>query len=203
MLSHARFDARPWIIVDFKREEFWDHVGFPPLQILKIGQLPKKNDRGLFVCFVNPGEDAAVDAWLWKIWERGNIGLFFDEANLLPGPPKFTATQAIMRQGRSKRLPVIACTQRPSWTVREIISEADYYGVFRLNDARDRQVIEGFVPFDLDEQPPLRHWRWYDVGQNALFNMAPVSGPDGIRDRLRDRVPYRWSPFRSFLHPAA
>src|SRR5271169_5361205 len=109
MLAHQRFDVRPWIAFDFKREELFDFAGFPP--IMPIGlfdPLPKRH--GLYLCSPRPGEEDALETMLWRIWERGNIGVFVDEAALMPDMDAFPA---ILQQGRSKRIPVIACSQRP------------------------------------------------------------------------------------------
>lgn len=192
LLSHARFDKRPWVVLDYKGEELFEDLGAPPLSRLKVGKLPGKRSRGVYLCSVRPGENDIVEEMLWRMWERGNVGLFVDEAALLPRREAF---QAILRQGRSKRIPVIACSQRPVDVEREVFSEASFFGIFRLQDKRDYKVVEGFVPSDLFpwKLPPF-YWRWYDVARNNLLTLAPVPDKSALIDRLAEQIPFTWNP---------
>jgi hypothetical protein len=195
-LSHVRFDKRPWLAIDFKNEELFDRIGFPPIRLLPLGKLPAKRDRGLFLTAPLPGEERELDTLLWRIWERGNIGLFIDEASLMPDSNAF---RAILQQGRSKRIPVIACMQRPVGVIRPLFSEATYFGIWRVQDKRDYKVIEGFVPvnFATVDFPP-RHWVWYDVAHNVTLRMRPVPPPNLIVAEMHDALrPYtRTHPFQ-------
>jgi hypothetical protein len=193
LLSRQRLDKRPWVILDFKREALFDVVGIPPIIETSLTSKPPKRP-GLYVICPRPGEEAALEAWLWRVWEAENIGLFVDEASLIPERDAF---RAILQQGRSKRLPVIACTQRPVSVARPLFSEASYFAVYRMADKRDYKVIEGFVPADLSRPLPDHHWRWYDVARNRLLQMGPVPNPDQVAGELRDAIPVRetWHPF--------
>jgi hypothetical protein len=195
LLANQRLDRRPWIVVDFKREVFFDRVGFPPIQPLELdGKLPKR--PGLFLVSPRPGQEEAVEALLWRIWEHENIGLFIDEAALMPGGDAFPA---IYQQGRSKRIPVIACSQRPVNVARQMFSEASFFCVYQMIDRRDYQTIQGFTPADMSRPVPPFHWRWYDVARHTLLQMAPVPHPEAIASELTERIPYRasdWHPFR-------
>lgn len=197
MLAHQRFDRRPWVILDFKNEELFDAVGSPPLEPIRIGAIPRR--RGLYIANVRPGEEAALEAWLWQIFERGNIGLYVDEAALMPGGDAF---RAILQQGRSKRIPVIQCTQRPVDVKRGVFSEASFFAVYRMQDRRDAKIIEGFVPADLSAPLPTFHWRWYDVARNRLLVMGRVPDPAQVAAQLRDALPYHWRPASEFFRPA-
>jgi hypothetical protein len=193
LLSLQQFDKRPWVIVDFKREALFDYVGFPPIVELSLTSAPPKRP-GLYLVSPRPDQENELEAWLWKVWQRENIGLFVDEASLMPERDAF---RAILQQGRSKRLPVIACTQRPVNVQRPLFSEASFFCVYRMADKRDYRVIEGFVPADLSLPLPDHHWRWYDVAKNKLLTMAPVPPPNRVADDLRERAPARttWHPF--------
>jgi hypothetical protein len=186
LLSHVRFDVRPWIIIDYKGEELFDDVGFPPITRLKLGTIPKK--KGLYLISPRPGEDDDVEDFLWKIWTKGNIGIFVDEATLLP---RQNAFKAILRQGRSKRIPVIAATQRPVDVDRELFTEANFISVFRVQDERDLKIVRGFIRDPRIEQtlPPRWSW-WYDVGDNSLLQLKPVPPPASIASQFRAVVPY-------------
>lgn len=193
LLSAQRFDRRPWIALDFKREPLFDMVGFPPIQPLSLRQKPPKQP-GLYLVSPRPDQDELLEDFLWRCWERENIGLFVDEASLMPDRD---AWRAILQQGRSKRLPCVICTQRPVDVKRAVFSEASYFCLYRLNDRRDYRVVEGFVPADLGRPLPDYWWRWYDVARNELLTMKPVPGPRQVADQLRERVPspVTWHPF--------
>jgi hypothetical protein len=190
LLSHMRFDKRPWIVIDFKREDIFDSVGFPPIHPLSLGKLPRK--PGLYLTSPRPDQDEQLEDFLWRIWHKENIGLFVDEAALMPDRD---AWRAILQQGRSKRIPTIACTQRPVDVKRALFTEASYFCIYRLQDRRDARVIEGFVPTDLSSPLPPYHWRWYDVQRNALLHMSPVPDKPGVADRLRAALPISLYPF--------
>lgn len=190
LLSKQRFDKRPWVALDFKGEELWDRVGDPPMRPLRFGQMPGK--RGLYRMDVHPGQEAELEGWLWKIWERENVGIFVDEVSLINSKAAF---KAILRQGRSKRIPVIACTQRPVDCDREVFSEAQYRCLFGIEDLhRDYPVIRGlFGNRDIrdDVSRLKRHWSlWYDAKGKSLTVLKPCPSPDTVASDLRRTVPY-------------
>jgi hypothetical protein len=195
LLSHQRFDKRPWIAFDFKREEAFDKVGFPPIRQISLEEkLPRK--PGLYLVSPLPGDQDRVDNFLWRVWQRENVGLFIDEAALMP--ESGDAFPAILQQGRSKRIPVIACSQRPVGVARGLFSEASFVCVYRLVDKRDYKIVEGFCPVDLSAALPRHHWFWYDVARHEQLVMSPVPPPDEIADTLNTRLPYEpsgWHPF--------
>lgn len=185
LLSKQRFDKRPWVIIDFKGEELWDMVGTPPIQKLKLGSMPGK--RGLFRMSVLPGQDEALEDWLWKIWKRGNVGLFVDEVSLMPQKAAF---KAVLRQGRSLLIPVISCSQRPVDVDREVWSEANYISVFRLDDIRDYKVIQGFTRnAPIDRQLPEFHSHWYDKKKYTCITLQPVPPPAIIAANIKSVAP--------------
>jgi hypothetical protein len=193
-LSRQRLDRRPWIAIDPKREVIFDQVGFPPIKTLGLGdRLPRK--AGLYLVSPRPDQDDQLEDFLWRVWEHENIGLYIDEAALMP---EGSAFPAILQQGRSKRIPVIACSQRPVSVARGLFSEANFFAVYRLVDRRDYKVIEGFVPGDLSRPLPWHHWRWYDREQHRLLRMKPVPPPARVAADLNARIPYvpdGWHPF--------
>jgi hypothetical protein len=193
MLAHQRFDKRPWIIVDFKREQIFDAIGIPPIrQISLTGSIPRK--PGLYLISPRPDQDDALEDFLWRVWERENTGLFVDEASLMPDKDAF---RAVLQQGRSKRIPLIACTQRPVDVKRGLFSEASFFAVYRMADKRDYRTVEGFIPADLSAPMPPHHWRWYDVARNRLLHMGPVPKPETVAALARDAIPHitTWHPF--------
>lgn len=194
MLAHQRLDKRPWVIFDFKRETFFDRIGFPPITAIGLDARPPKRP-GLYLVSPRPGEDDAVEAFLWRLWERENVGLYVDEAPLMPGGDAFAA---VLQQGRSKRMPVIACTQRPVGVARGLFSEANFVCVYDILDERDFKIIQGVVPAEMGRPLLWHHWRWFDRARRLVLNMKPVPPPETVAVTLAERAPYRasaWHPW--------
>ena len=193
VLAHQRFDKRPWLIFDFKAAPDFDAVGLPPIEEIAIGARPPRR-KGVYLTSPLPHEENAVEEMLWRVFHRGNIGIYIDEVSLMPIGDAF---KAILQQGRSKRIPVIACSQRPVGVQRQVFSEASFFCVYRFADKRDYKVVEGFVPADLSAPLPPYYWRWYDVAENRLLTMAPVPPPAAVAEELRHAIPpqHDWHPF--------
>ncbi len=192
LLSMQRFSERPWVCLDFKREVLWDKVGEPPFKVIGFNTVPKK--PGLYRLDVLPvRDDDALEDWLWRVWERGNIGLFADEFSLVP---QRGAMKACLRQGRSKRIPIIACTQRPVDCDREVFSESNYIAAFAIEDDRDIKTVKGFMRNTPIETPLAPHnCYWYDRGARHLFHLTPCPPPDKVAETLRNVAPYSYSFF--------
>lgn len=191
LLSKQRFDERPWVCLDFKREILWDKVGDPPMRPIGLGTIPKK--KGLYRLDVTPRDNEALEEWLWRVWDKENIGIFCDEVSLIPQKEAF---KACLRQGRSKRIPIIACTQRPVDCDREVFSEANYVSVFRVKDARDYKIIQQFTGNAAVEKPLPKHWSyWYDAAQNSLQTLRPCPPPDQVARELKVKAPFTFSLF--------
>jgi hypothetical protein len=177
--------------VDYKGEELWDAVGNPPMRDLSLGEMPGK--KGLYRLQVYPGEDEAMEAWLWKVWNKGNVGLFVDEVSLIP---RKNAFKAILRQGRSKRIPVIACTQRPVDCDREVFSESQFRMLYGVEDPRDWLVIRGLFKHADVEEPLPPYWSyWYDAKRKEATILKPTPAPAEIAKDLRRTVPHGWTVF--------
>lgn len=168
LLSHAAYKIQPYIIFDFKRDKLLGKVDAK--EITFKTRLPEK--PGLYIIHPTVGEEERVEELLWKIWEKENVGVYIDEAYMIPKSSQ--SFQALLTQGRSKHIPVIALTQRPAWISRFLFSESDFLCAFHLNDARDRQSAQQFLPADLETRLPDYHSHWYDVGQNKTYTLRPV-----------------------------
>jgi len=191
ILSRQNLNARPWVCLDFKREELWEMVGFPPIKDLDLGVVPKR--PGLYRMTVQPNEDDPLEAWLWKIWTKGNVGIFVDEVSLMPRRGAF---KAILRQGRSLRIPVIACTQRPVDCDREIFSESQFRMLYGVEDPRDWLIIRGlFRHADVEEPLPPFYSYWYDAKRKSCVILEPTPAPEEIASDLRMRAPHGWTIF--------
>lgn len=188
LLSKAAFDKQPFIIIDFKGEELFMLTD----SIREIGLhegLPTK--PGVYV--TRPGIDAdskvALNAWLENVWRREKIGLYFDEFAHVPYRGKLNAVEGILMQGRSKRLPLIACTQRPCHCTRFLFSEADYHSAFNLTLRGDQERIEEYIGHKRLVEPfkPF-HSGWFDIAQHNYWRLLPCPSDEIILQRFEDRL---------------
>lgn len=171
----------PWIIIDYKCDD-----SIAALNAIEIGtdKLPELEPGKFYVARPLPN-DANVVNLLWKIWRKENVGLFIDESYMIPN---CDAMNAILTQGRSKHIPVIALTQRPVFVPRFFFSEADFFQTFWLNDARDRKTVSSFQPEETADRLPPYHSYYYDVGADSLivFSPVPLEKPKAIVESIID-----------------
>jgi len=182
-LSLRSFDKMPWIIFDFK--------GDPTIANIRRAKTiaisdPLPKNPGIYVVRPLPHQDEEVSDLLWKIWQNGNIGLYFDEGYMIS---KSDAFRALLTQGRSKHIPIIVLTQRPVWITRFVWSESDFIQLFTLSNAQDRKTMRDMLPpFPASIQP--YHSIYYNVARDKLSLLRPVPNGDrvaaGIDSRLRD-----------------
>jgi hypothetical protein len=181
-LSERSIDLMPWYILDFKRDKLINQI--PYLQESTL-ENPIASQPGVYIVHPLPDDTEAVEAFLWKLWAHENVGLFIDEGYMLGNSPAF---RALLTQGRSKNIPLIVLSQRPVWISRFAFSEADYFQVFWLNDARDRKTIQSFIPFDLEKRLPAYYSVWYDIGADETLILKPVPSRREILNRFSQRL---------------
>lgn len=188
LLSEAPFDRQPYVILDYKRDVLLNAID----RTKEIGFNEVPRHPGLYILHAELDDEDQVEAWIRNVWKHENVGIFFDE---LASVPQKRALRTIYQQGRSKHIPLIACSQRPAWISRNVISEADHIASFHLNDPDDRKTIQRLMPEGaLETRLPDYHCHWYDVGQDALYKLAP--GPDA--ETILDRMDQRLTPKRKF-----
>ncbi len=178
-LSLQNFRRFPWIIIDYKRDEAIKKL--PAAEIDDVGSFKS----GLYVYRPLPGEEEEVEAFLWKVWKRGTVGLFIDEGYMLKSSVAFNA---ILMQGRGKRIPVITISQRPVWLPRAVWSEADHFQVYHLSDMRDWKTVSNFVPMDTQPDLPSYHSIYYTVKTRSLAIAAPVPSASQSRNKILDKT---------------
>lgn len=181
LLSHAPFDQMPYIIVDFKGDDLLNSLQAEPTSIHDAP--PTK--PGLYILHLMPHQEDELEAFLWKVHQQENTGLFYDEAFVVA---KSKAMETILMQGRSKKIPCYILTQRPSWISRYAFSEASHFVVFHLNDRRDQIKTKEFFRNYEEERVPPFHSQWYNVKQNRNFILQPVPSSDKIRERFVERI---------------
>lgn len=196
-LSQRSFDVRPWLLFDFKGDE---HIArIPRIEEIKPGAVP--HHPGLYVTRPIPEhDDDAVEESMWGIWRQRRTGVYVDEGYMVHR--KNSAFKALLTQGRSLQVPVITLSQRPVWMSRFTISEADFHQIFFLADAADRDVVQRFVPHDIEEtRLPKYHSWYYDVGQDEFTGLSPVPTIDETLNVIerRQTKPTRAVPVPRFL----
>jgi hypothetical protein len=174
-LSMRSYDIQPWIIYDFKYDEAINEIP-NALEIDVKAKVPEK--PGIYIVHPHPAQSSEVDAQLWQIWEQENTGVFIDEGYMIGN--NSAAFRALLTQGRSKHIPIITLSQRPTWIDRFILSESEYHQVFRLKHRKDLDAVNEFIPHNLkdEDRKPIRlpdyHSWYYDVGADELVVAKPV-----------------------------
>lgn len=178
-LSRQNFHEMPWIIIDSKGEAEFARIR----GAIEIGlESPAPNKPGIYIIRPTPDETEELEKFLWRIHERGNVGIYVDEGYMVaPYSPKSPAFRAILTQGRSLRIPVIINSQRPKWIEPFAISEATFYQIFHLNDRKDRQRIQEFIDkdrIDLDRRLGDYQSVYHDVKGDRTVVLNPVRSAD-------------------------
>jgi hypothetical protein len=183
-LAGRSFDRMPWIVSDSKYDELLSNLPYAK-EIDVNDAVPKK--PGLYVMHPGPGDNEALEAMLWRIWDRERCGLYVDEAYMIPA--RSPAFQALLTQGRSKRIPVIMLTQRPAWVTRFAFSEADFIQLYQLTDTRDAKIVKQFMPLPIETRLPGPYYSWWwDNARNYKAVLQPVPSRDSILNTFHDRL---------------
>lgn len=170
-LSMRDFDRKPWVIVDYKRDENIARIPYATV-IDHETQLP--DGPGIYI--VRPDIDDHIEEFLREVHQRGDIGLFIDEAYELGRNNR--AYRRILTQGRSKRIPVIALSQRSIWLDTFMLSESEFISVFNLNFKKDRERMEEYVPFPFTKHEiPDYYSIYYYVKERGTVHKVRPSPP--------------------------
>ena len=180
-LAQRDFVRFRWIIFDFKRDALLNSIGAEPI---KLGEMPKKS--GLYIVQPAPNDQEGVEKYLWDIWAKENTGVFIDEGYMIGNNSE--ALRALLTQGRSKRIPMIVLTQRPSWITRFVFSEADFIQVFRLSDREDRKTVFRYVPVSPDIIVPEYQSIYFDVAKDRAVILTPAPVDEVIIARFAEKL---------------
>jgi hypothetical protein len=185
-----------WVIVNHKREEFINSI--PGAVFMKIGEYPNITKKpGIYIYEPRPGvHDEAVTALLWWAYEHENVGVYIDEGYMIN--PRDDAMNSLYTQGRSKHIPMITLSQRPSRISRLAVSEAMFVQVFRLTDRRDWKTIQEIMPIKLDPYMramngqerllPDYHSLYYDTREDEPVIATPVPSDEEILEIFRRKL---------------
>jgi hypothetical protein len=183
-----------WVVINHKREELINSI--PGAKFKAMDEMPD-DEPGVYIYQPRPDfDDDMVTQLLWWVYETENVGVYVDEGYMIV--PRDPALNSLYTQGRSKRIPVITLSQRPSRISRFAVSEAAFYQVFQLTDKRDRKTIQEFLPADLDEymmpqngNPRILrpyHSIYYDTSGDDPVIMSPVPGDDEILALFQEKL---------------
>lgn len=175
-LSRRDLRKEKWVIFNFKGDKLIDSIE-RARHVELDWRPPRGNEGGIFIVHPMPQDKVEIEQFLWRLWDYENIGVYADEGYMLANS---AAYEALLTQGRSKRIPMINCTQRPVWVSRFVFSESDFYQVFDLNDKRDWQTVEAFMPRVEDKELPEFHSWYYDVARKKMYQFSPVPEPKTI-----------------------
>lgn len=196
--SLRSYNSMPWVVFDFKRDKLIAQIPFT--NVIPLGELPTQ--PGIYIVRPQLGQEDELEAYLWQLWNAENIGIFIDEGYMIGSQSK--AFQAILTQGRSKHLPLIVLSQRPSWITRFAFSEADFIQVFWLIDERDRKTVRSFVAsYDFEKSLPPYWSLWYDVALDRSTILRPVPDESRILATFRERLKPRQGETQSEGQPVA
>jgi hypothetical protein len=187
-LSERSFDKMPWVVINSKDDELINRI--PGTFDLDLDDGAPRWP-GIYVvrsAIADKEEKDELNGLLARIWSRQKTGIYFDEASDATGLSWF---RRCLRQGRSRRVPIIAVTQRPLWLDRYVWSEASFYQGFQLNLADDRETADRMVPHYKQVHLPPFHSLWHDVKAPATFRLLPVPDQDAILQRFRERLPVK------------
>lgn len=188
LLSLMPIDNTPWVIVDHKREGLFSEI--ENIQELSLNEIPKTG--GLYLLQPDTryaDHDDALDAWLLNVLDTGGIGIYIDEGYSIKQHSR--AFRTVLTQGRSKNVPVITLSQRPTQISKFAFTEADYFAFFQLSTLDDIKTCQGFAPkkrLNLDDKLPPFHSYWYDVAADEVFIMKPVPSDEIILTTINKKL---------------
>lgn len=184
-LSQRNLNSFPWVVFDFKFDEHINNI--ESAHHVDVGFTPNKKHTGIFVVHPVPDkDDEAVEEMMWKLWQRENVGIWIDESYMIADNNK--AIKAILTQGRSKHVPVIALTQRPVDVSRFFFSEASFIQVFSVTDKRDAKTINNFAPIPFYTPLPAYHSFYFDVDRRKLHLFSPVPQESNILETIESKL---------------
>lgn len=190
-LAQRSYDKMPWYIVDFKRDDVIDQI--PRLEETDITGRPTKH-KGLYVVrpTVEETDNGTVTRWLYRVHEHGHTGVFIDEGYMFrtmwnPG------LRTLLTQGRSKRIPMIALSQRPAFVSPFILSESSHLSVFYLQMPQDVAKVREFLPDARPKALPPHEQYYAYMKQRQFARVAPCPNEQEVFDMFdRRKVRRGW-----------
>lgn len=145
--------------------------------------IDEAEDRGVERLIYTPSPVVAEDEndqerMLWWVYERGYTRLYIDEATSLAcGRFSSRVLTAVLNRGRERGVSTITATQRPSGVPMNILSEAQWFFIFKLLLLQDKKRVEDMTGITVMEQMQL--------GQYEFFVWSDRYGRLGNRVKLK------------------
>jgi len=190
-ISAKDFDVQPWVLVNTKGDSTLNELAaIPGVKTIGIDETP--GEKGLFHVRPFPDTEALeLDAFLNRIWRKGNCGVLIDEGYMIE---EDRSLNALLTQGRDRHIPIIVLTQRPTWITKFVESEANFVQLFNLSRLDDRKNVSGLVPVDKNYRLDKYCSYWYNVDEHELIEFAPVPNKAAIIKTFRAKFPPEPSP---------
>lgn len=118
-------------------------------------------------------ETMCVDAW-----QKGNISLFVEEAELaLPeGKPLLPATKTVVLRGRNRGIGLVANTRRIAGLKKDVVALSDHVLIFGLFLPQDVDYVADFVgKEEAAKARTLAAFRFLHYHQGRVRLMAPIA----------------------------
>lgn len=187
-LAQRSYDRMPWVIVDFKHDPAIAKI--PRIEEIPVDRKPPRS-RGLYV--VRPGpedvDDDTVTEFFYDVWRNERTGIVIDECYMLkrfdPG------LRTLLTQGRSKNIPMIVLSQKPSWISPFIHSESEFKSVFFLQMPVDIDRVREWLPPNRSINPgalPPHHSYWYNLPGREFASFGPCPHENAVLDMFDDKV---------------
>lgn len=112
------------------------------------------------------------------LYECGELTIYIDEAYAVtpPGQKPGKWLSACYTRGREKGIGVWSSTQRPAWIPLFMLSEADWFLVFRLSLEQDRKRIAALAGDSVMAPIPDPHGLWrYHIGDESAMYFSAAS----------------------------
>lgn len=189
-LSQRSWDKMPWFVLNFKEDDLISEIGEEFGKFIDLdSRLPKR--PGIYVINVLPESDEELEEFFKAMWSRGKNGLYTDEGYMIK--PRSKWFQALLTQGRAKKIPMITLSQRPVYLNRFVFSEASFHQIFFLADDRDIEAVSAFAPIkkmtgQTPAQLPRYHSFYYDVKGREMNILRPVPDRGTILALFKERA---------------
>ncbi len=97
---------------------------------------------------------------------------------------------SIITRGRSRGITVVSGMQRPKFVSRFILSEADEFYIFTLNDVEDRERVFDIIQFDeiIDKKLEKYHFFYYSIDEDELIYFSPIRENDEIKEKFGKKL---------------
>lgn len=186
LLSTQNIQNMPWVIIDFKGDKLINSIERAEY-ITFADPLPTR--PGIYILQPLQRQKAELEGWLERVYYHERMGLFIDEVYLMGQYNEEFHT--ILMQGRSKEIPVIACSQRPTAIAVPVKTEASFWYVFDLTQMKDRATVAREIPLPVGYDVPDYHSYGYDVERKHLFRLGPAPDAESILARIDSKIPER------------